>query len=232
MTQRVSALMRYFLRSLLFSLAGFLCILLALVCWWVFFDPRQTTPHMDYYILMLSILGAAFTILVTLAIAAHANRAIHYPWLVRLHNRVEYLVAVLISSLCLGTLLQLLVAVLATHNGPRFTVEAVLQMPLIWLPVNALAAVLALHASDMCAVGWSRVYLFGSLLTFYFGQKINVVGPILRIVFWPFGAIADAMQTGSFRPILMAMGIVLLYAAVLLKLVIELFVAKDLDLTE
>ena len=232
MNQRVSALARYFLRSLLFSLPGFLCILLALVCWWVLFDPRQTTPHVDYYILMLSLLGAAFTLLVTLTIAAHANRAIHYPWLVRLHKRVEYLAAVLTSSLCFGTLLQLLVAVLATHNGPRFTPGAVLQMPLVWLPVNALAAILALHASDMCAVGWSRVYLFGGLLALYFGQKVNVIGPILRIVFWPFGAIADAMQTGSFEPILMAMGIVLLYAAVLLKLVIELFVAKDLDLTE
>ena len=93
MTQRVSALVRYFLRSLLFSLAGFLRILLALICWWVFFDPRRTTPHVDYYILMLSLLGAVFTILVTLTITTHANRAIHDPWLVRLHSRVEYLAA-------------------------------------------------------------------------------------------------------------------------------------------
>ena len=58
MMQRVTCLASYFFRRLLWSLYGLLYTLLALVCWKVLFDPQQMTPHEDYYILMLSMLGA------------------------------------------------------------------------------------------------------------------------------------------------------------------------------
>ncbi len=48
-------------------------------------------------------------------------------------------------------------------GGPAFTLGAVIQMPLVWLPINGLKTVSALHATDMCSVDWSRVYVFGAL---------------------------------------------------------------------
>jgi len=200
MTRRVLALAGYFFGSLLWSLYGWLFILLALACWQVLFDPQQWTPHVDYYILMLSMLGALFTFLVTLTISARAGQAMHYPWLARLSNRAEYLMAVLASSFGFGLCLQLLVAVLATCHGPAFTLGAVIQMPLVWLPINGLAAVLALHATDMCSVGWSRVYLFGALTVCYLGRRLNVIGPALAVVFWPFTTMADAVRSGACTP--------------------------------
>jgi len=41
MTRRVMALAGYFFGSLLWSLYGWLFILLALACWQVLFDPQQ-----------------------------------------------------------------------------------------------------------------------------------------------------------------------------------------------
>ena len=246
MTRRVFSLASYFAQSLLFSLSGLLYILLALVCWWVLFDPRHTTPHMDYYILMLSALGAAFTFLIALTMAAHANRAIHASWLVRLPRRIEYLFAVLISGLIYGTLLQLLVALLAIYNGPRFTLNAVTQMPLVWLPINLLAALMGLLASDFCADDWSRVYLYGGLLICFYGQKMGdttlawlpadvarLMGQVLGFVFWPFTAQASAVRAGAISLLqMMSVLILALYAALAFMLAVRLFDAKDLQLTE
>jgi hypothetical protein len=173
MIRRVMALAEYFGRSLLFSLAGLLYILFALVCWWVLFDPRQTTPHVDYYILVNGVLGVTFAFLVTLTIAAHANRAVHYPWLARLPSRTEYLAAALISGFVCATALQILVALLATFHGPAFTLGRVAQLPMVWLPINLLGVLMALHTSDLVSNGWSRVCLYGGLLIFYLGQRVN-----------------------------------------------------------
>ena len=148
MTQRIRTLAGYFMRHLLFSVAGALYALLALVFWIIFFDPRMGSPEMGYYILMTGTFGALITFLVTLTTAARANRAIHYPILVRLPSRMEYLAAVLIGALGSAMAFQILVAILATfqYDSLNFTFAGVIQIPIVWLPVNILAATMALHA--------------------------------------------------------------------------------------
>ena len=94
-------LVGYFVRHLFFSLPGALYALLGLVFWTLFFDPRLGPPEIGYYILMNGTFGVLVSFLVTLTIAGYANRAMHYPLLVRLHSRVEYLTAVLIGALAL-----------------------------------------------------------------------------------------------------------------------------------
>ncbi len=243
MTRRVLALAGYFVRSLLFSLGGSLHILLALASWLVFFPPNQLTPHADYHILLLAGLGGVFTFLATFTIASRANHAMHYPLLVRLPSRVEYLWAVLVSALVFGTALQLLVAILATFHGPTFTLWHILVIPIVWLPINGLLAVLALHASDLVADGWSRIYVYGVLLALAIGQKINYdyvqplqalpIKQVLGAPFWPFQAIIDAIQTGSFSPAQSLAPVVLaLCAAFLFALASQWFMAKDLVLAE
>lgn len=173
MKQRIWTLTTFFLQNLFTSFAGLIYLILALVYWYLFFPPDQGTPDYDNYVLIIGGLGAALSFLMTLSLAARANEAANYPFLVRLPSKVEYLTAVLLSTIIATTGLQLLVALLALFEGPDMTLPLALDIPPIWIAVNILAAVLALHASDLATAGWSRVYIFGILAIFLFGQNIN-----------------------------------------------------------
>lgn len=163
MIQRIGILLLYFLRTFVFSLVGLLFLLAALVYWAVFFPPGQATPDFENYVLLIGAFGAAATFLATVTIAGRANRLENYPFVARLQSRVEYLVAVLLAALIAGGALQLLVGGLALVRGPDLTTAGLLSIGPIWLALNTLAAVLALHATDLVASGWSRVIVFGLL---------------------------------------------------------------------
>ena len=162
MMQRVWILTVYFTKSLFFSLTGLILLILSLVYWVLFFPPGQGTPDVENYIILIAAFGAAATFLAALSLSGRAGRLENYPLLVRLPSRVEYLVAVLFSALLLGIGLQLLVAALALIRGPDLGGHA-LMIPPLWLSINILAAVLAMHASDLVTSGWSRVIVFGAL---------------------------------------------------------------------
>ena len=105
-------------------------MLFALAFYIVFFDPRQQTPDTDYYMLVLGLFGALFAFLVTLSVASRANRAVHFPFLVRLPSRVEYLTAVLIASMSFTLIVQIILGILAViANGPDFTLKHLLDVP-------------------------------------------------------------------------------------------------------
>ena len=173
MRQRVWALTRFFLQNLATSLTGVIYLVISLAYWYFFFPPAQGTPDFDNYVLIIGGLGAALSFLITLSIAARANEAANYPFLVRLPSKVEFLTAVLLSTLIATIALQLLVALLALFEGPEMTIGQALEIPPIWVAVNLLTAVLAIHASDFVTAGWSRVYIFGVLAIFLFGQNVN-----------------------------------------------------------
>lgn len=174
MMQRIRVLTRYFFRTLFTSLPGIIYIILTLTYWLLFFNPQQGTPDFDYFLLVAGVFGPVATFLITMSIAARAYEAANAPFMVRLPSRIEYLTAVLITSLLSATGLQLLMATLALSiRGPAFTLGQLLEAPPVWLSLNVLAAVLALHATDFVAQGWSRVYLFGILAIFLFGQSIK-----------------------------------------------------------
>ncbi|HEY1409166.1 MAG TPA: hypothetical protein VF434_09500 [Promineifilum sp.] len=165
MIRRILILAGYFSKGVVFSVTGLLLILFGLVYWAIFFPPGQTTPDIENYIILIGSLGAAATFFSGLVIAGRASRLETYPMLVRLPSRVEYLVAVLLATIALGLFIQLLVAGLALLRGPDLVVSRLLAIPPIWLSVNVLAAILAMHASDLVTAGWSRVIIF-SLLAF------------------------------------------------------------------
>ena len=171
--QRIFTLTRYFLRSFFLSLTGLLYLILALVYWNLFFNPSQGTPEIENYILIIGVFGTAVSFLVALSIASRANQAVNFPLVTRLSSRIEYLTAVLLSSILAATLLQLLVAALAMFRGPGLVWGRLLEIPPLWLATNVLAAVLALHASDFVAVGWSRVTLFGILGLLLIGKSAD-----------------------------------------------------------
>ena len=162
MMQRVWILTVYFTKSLFFSLTGLILLILSLVYWVIFFPPGQGTPDVENYTILIAAFGAAATFVAALSLSGRAGRLENYPLLVRLPSRVEYLVAVLFSALVLGVGLQLLVAALALIRGPDLSGHA-LMIPPLWLSINILAAVLAMHASDRVTAGWSRVVVFGLL---------------------------------------------------------------------
>lgn len=174
MRQRVSTLTRYFLSAFFKSVTGSIYIVLTLLFWWLFFNPQQKTPDVDYFILVIGAFGTAMVFLLTLSIAGRANEATNYPFIVRLSSRVEYLTAVLLSALIATMALQFLVAILTLiFGGPTIPLRQFIEIPPIWIAVNVLTAVLALHASDFVTNGWSRIYVFGILAIFLFGQSIN-----------------------------------------------------------
>ena len=171
MARRILTLSDYLFRGLAFSLLGLIYLLLTLAFWRIFFDPGQGTPEMAYYILVIGVFGAGLTFLVTLSVAGRAHRAANYPLLARLPSRVEHLTATLISALVFALLLQGLLALLALYRGPGFDLARLVEIPPVWISVNILAAVLALHATDLVAAGWSRIAVFGTLAVFLFGQE-------------------------------------------------------------
>lgn len=173
MRQRIIALTTYFLRSLSLSLNGVLYLILALVYWLVMFPPGQGTSEASYYILVLAAFGVAATFFGTLTIASRANQAAHAPWIARLPSRVEYLTAVLLSTFLFATSLQLLLALLALLRGPDLALNQLLLIPPVWLALNVLTAVIALHATDFVTAGWSRVLLFGFIAFCLVGQSWN-----------------------------------------------------------
>ena len=173
MSQRIAALTGYFLRSLTFSVTGAIYVILGLAFWAIMFPPGQTTPEASYYILLLAAFGATITFLSVLTISSRANQAANYPWIVRLPSRVEYLTAVFLAATLYAFGLQLLIAFLALFRGPELTWGLVLAIPPVWISLNILTAVLALHATDFVSSGWSRVYLFGLIAIFLFGQSLN-----------------------------------------------------------
>jgi hypothetical protein len=198
MIQRLTTLCGYLTFSLLFSLSGVIYVIGTLVYYWLAF--QQPSPEVSYFVLVIGLFGAAVTFLLTLSIAARANEAVNFPLLVRLPSRIEYLAAVFLTALILGLLLQLLAAVLALlHNGPVLTFGRALEIPPIWLAINILAAVLALHASELVTVGWSRAYLYGGLALLLFLQ-----GNHATIADWLGGrflSLANNMNQSWFAPL-------------------------------
>lgn len=173
MIQRITLLTRYFFRTVLFSLTGVFYLLLTLAFWYLLFNPQQQTPDVAYYRLIIGGYGAALAFLLTLSVASRANDAQHYPMLVRLKSRVEFVTAVLLSSLLITLVYQLLLMLLGLINGPTVTLGLLLEIPPIWLAPMLLLAVLALHASDFITIGWSRIYVFGLLAILLFGQGLQ-----------------------------------------------------------
>lgn len=172
MSRRLFVLTSYFLRNLFFSLAGSIYVILALAYWAIFFPPGQRTPDLDNYVIIIGGFGAAMTFLATLTVASRAYRAENYPLLVRLPSRVEYMTAVFSSAILFAMVLQALIALLALIGGPSLTFGQLLEIPPIWISVNLIVAILALHASDLVASGWSRVVIFGILAILLIGQNL------------------------------------------------------------
>jgi hypothetical protein len=170
MMQRIGVLTAYFSRRLIRSLSGLLYLLGTLLFWYFFFSPHQGTPNVANYMLLIGVFGVAVAFMLTLTITSQANQALNYPLLVRLPSRVEYLTAVLLSSLFVSLVLQGLVALLALYRGPGLSLR-LLELPPLWLALNLLAIVLALHASDFVTAGWSRVYVYGTLALLIVSQN-------------------------------------------------------------
>lgn len=161
MMRRILTLAGYFAKSVLFSPTGLILLILGMAFWAIFFSPGHPSSDLRNYIILIAVWGAFASFLMAVAVSGRASRIENTPFIVRLPSRIEYLAAVLLSSLILSALLQLLVAGLALIRGPEMTAAQLLVLPAIWIPINLLAALLALHATDLVTDGWSRVILFG-----------------------------------------------------------------------
>ena len=171
MIRRIWELSRYYIRNLTLSFAGLVFIIAAFLFWAVFFPPSQRTPDVENYFLIIAAFGAILTFLTTLTVASRANRAENLPLITRLPSRVEYITAVFTAAFVFAFLLQILVAALALIRGPDMSLGKILEAPPIWIALDLLAAIMALHASDLVASGWSRVVIYGTLAILLIGQS-------------------------------------------------------------
>ena len=171
MMRRIWELSRYYAKSLAFSLAGLVFIIFTFLFWAILFPPGQGTPDVENYFLIIAAFGAAMTFLATLTIASRANRAENLPLIARLPSRVEYITSVFTAALAFALLLQFMVAVLALIRGPQMSLGKMMEAPPIWIALDLLAAIMALHASDLVASGWSRVVIYGTLAILLIGQS-------------------------------------------------------------
>jgi len=186
MNRHLLVLTGYFLRNIFFSLTGSIYVILSLVYWAIFFPPGQVTPDLENYVIIIGAFGATITFLATLTIASRGYKAENYPLIVRLPSRVEYITAIFVSALGFAFVLQFLVAILALIRGPEVSLGKMLVIPPVWISLNILATMLALHASDLVASGWSRVVIFGVLAVLLISQNL-----IERITAWLAGLVSN-----------------------------------------
>lgn len=173
MTRRIFILTIHFFKSLLFSITGILYVIVSLAFWAVFFPPGQATPDIENYIILIGAFGLAGSFLVTLSTADRANQMENYPIVVRLPSRIEYLAAVMLCSLLFTAVLQLMIAGLALISGPELPLRAMLEIPPMWLALNIVAITLAIHATDLVVVGWSRVFIYGFVALLLIFQQMD-----------------------------------------------------------
>jgi hypothetical protein len=185
MIRRVLVLAIYFQRRFVLSLPGILFLLLALVFYMIFFGPGQKIPDVAYFASVLGIFGTILSFLVTLSLAATANRAANLPILVRIPSRVEYLTSVLLASIVFSSIVLLALAIVALLvNGPIFNAQLIILIPPLWFSGILMFSTLALHASDLVAWNWSRVYVFGIIaLLIYLREGLRIIGNALANLF-------------------------------------------------
>lgn len=162
MIQRITTLTNYLFYRLINSMSLGFYLLGAFAFYWLTF--MQRTPEAEYFILVIGFFGMLVSFFSTLSVASMANESKSYPFLVRLNSRIEFLIALITTSLLFTIILQLLFALLVLlRNDPELTLGRVLEIPPLWLSINILASVVALQASDFISYGWSRVCIFGLL---------------------------------------------------------------------
>lgn len=181
MIQRVLVLAIYLQRRFVLSLSGILFLLLALVFYMIFFGPGQRTSDVAYFTSVLGIFGILLSFLVTLAFAAIANRAANLPIIVRIPSRVEYLTSVLLASIIFSSAVLFALAVIALFvNSPILDARLVILIPPLWFSGILMFSTLALHASDLVAWNWSRVYVFGFIaILIYIREGLRIIGNAL-----------------------------------------------------
>ncbi|MFN2134882.1 MAG: hypothetical protein ACK2UK_02955 [Candidatus Promineifilaceae bacterium] len=213
MIQRIWELSRYFAQNLAFSLAGLVLVILSFLFWAIFFPPSQGTPDIENYVMIIAAFGVTLTFVATLTVTSRASRAENFPLIARLPSRIEYMTAVFSAAMIFALLLQLMVALLALIRGPDASIGRLLEAPPVWIALDLLAAIMALHASDLIASGWSRVMIYGTLAilliaqsfaerlntwfiaiisnvsSYFYGQQMNGVADSLgRITAWLSGS--------------------------------------------
>jgi hypothetical protein len=87
------------------------------------------------------------------------------------------LTATALASLAFVILIQCIFALLSiVVNGPELTLRQFVELIPLWIAGDVVMATLSLHATDLVAAGWSRVYVFGILgLFLYIQSGLNLI---------------------------------------------------------
>ncbi len=234
--RRAWGLSRFLTYDLFLSLAGIVPLAAALAFGLIAFEYGMDQPQ---FMAVAGVGIGTICLLTTLLLASRANRAASYPLIARLHRRAELLVALLLSSLGITTVLALFIAGGNLVAG-RLTLAfpSVLWVVPTWLALWLVMASLALLLSAL--VGREGSNLVGYLLlagllvvndrrAVLEARDLGWLARGAALILWPVSTMLSRASAGVHdRIYFVALVVTLAYALFLFSLAAQLFRAKDL----
>lgn len=237
MITRVTTLALFITRNLFRTLLGVLPPALTLLVYRLTFTYRNQGDLA--YFTAIGGLGLMFVCVITaLLVADRANRAAMYPLLARLPNRMELLVAVVVSTIIITIAMAVLYTtlVLGFQHMTLTPVELLFIAP-CWLGEFIFAAALGLMMSKLASRGGSYAIVFAVLGTMAFvhewgvrsvpsGESSWLMNGITLVIHPITATLMTSLQTDPIF-VLPALGLTIAYATALFALATALFQRKD-----
>ncbi len=236
MIRRILALASVLTRDLFLSLAGIVPLAAALAFGLIAFEYGMDQAQ---FMTVAGVGTGLICLITTLLLASRASHAWLNPLLTRLYSRSELLLAIVVSSLAINTILALLITVVNLVAG-RLTLDfpSALWVVPTWLAVWLFAAALALPLSSLTSRGGSHLagWIIVVALLLANDQKERLVqenlemgARALNIVFWPLSTLLARASAGVHdQAYFLALALVLVYAGLLFSLAAGLLAGKDL----
>ena len=238
--KRVWTLALFFTRDLFGSLMGVVPLGLSLAFAVIAFEYGM---DQDQLITVGGVGIGTICLVTTLLLASRANRGSTYLLVARLPQRVELLLALVLSAVGITAVLALLIMV-GNLLTDRLTVDLTTAFWILptWLGLWLAAAALALPLSQLVSRGGSHLMgyaLLAGLLVVNDRQSVLVernLGLAVRVVslvLWPINTLLAQASAGNHgRTYFVALALTLAYCGLLFGLAILLFEDKDLLWTE
>jgi hypothetical protein len=233
---RAWTLTRFLTHDLFLSLVGIVPLAAAIAFGLIAFEYGMDQPQ---FFTVAGLGNGLICLLTTLLLASRANRASSYLLVARLHRRAEILIALVLSSLGITTVLALLIAGANLLAG-RLTLEfpsLLWLLPtwlVLWLMLSALGLILSGLASRDGSNLVAYLLVVGLLLVndqraILEARRLGWLGQAAEAVLWPVSTLLSRASADLHdRSYFMALASTLLYALLLFGLATQLFVDKDL----
>ena len=237
---RVFTLAAFFTRDLFGSLMGIIPLGLSLAFALIAFEYGMDQAQ---FITVGGVGIGAICLVTTLLLASRANRGSSYLLVARLPQRVELLIALVLSGLGITSALAVLITAgnLVTDRLALDFPSALWILP-TWLGLWLVAAALAMPLSQLVSRGGSHLAAYALLAgllvandrkAWLLSHGLDLAVRVVSLVLWPINTLMAQASAGSHgRSYFVALALILAYGGLLFGLAVVLFEDKDLLWTE